>query len=91
MAKKFTITAAKNGGSGVQKDVIVQDSECNLNIGFLWRLHEAYELTSTDTISISSISGPVNANNPIGGFSAINPVILVAVATGQISLAFIEG
>lgn len=90
MAKSFTITASKNGGSGVQKTVVTKDDECNMNIGFQWRLYEAYELTPTDTLSVSAISGPANANEPLGGFSAIPPIVLIAAGLGQISLAFID-
>lgn len=89
MAKQYTITASVNGGAATQHAVAVKDTEGLFDAGFLYRVWKSYGMSQGDDFTISSISGPVNINDPMT-WDAVPPLLVIAVSSGNITLAFIE-
>jgi len=92
MAKQWTVTVSVNGGTAANHTVLTQNSETDISAtAFQWRIWETLALTWGDYYVVTGISGPTNATDPVGGWSAIGGSLFLSVLqSGQISLAFIE-
>jgi hypothetical protein len=90
MAKSYSVTVSHNDSTPAAHTVLVKDTEQNLlHPAFVYRVWDTLDLNAGDTLSITAISGPSNASDPMGGW-AIIPWFQVVVDSGQITLAFID-